>query len=72
MEKYGKALQATDDNIKQRMRFAWWINKAIDTHTHTHSENVIIIAFSRQQQLRERASKLRYTRTYEHIACLVE
>jgi hypothetical protein len=38
------------------------------THTHTHSEYVLLIAFSRQQWLRELDSMLRYT----HIACLVK
>jgi hypothetical protein len=47
------------------MRFASWINKATDTHTH--SEHVMLIAFSSQQWLRERASMLRYT----YVACLV-
>jgi hypothetical protein len=54
-EKYGRARQATDDNIIQRMRFACSITKATDTH----SEYVILIAFPRQQWLRERASLLR-------------
>jgi hypothetical protein len=45
-----------------RMRIACWIKKA----TETHSEHVIIIAFTRQQWLRERASMLRYT----YITCL--
>jgi hypothetical protein len=63
VEKYGTAGQATDDNIIQRMRFACWITKATDTH----SEYVILIAFPRQQWLRERASMLRYT----YIAPLV-
>jgi hypothetical protein len=54
-EKYGTARQATDDNIIRRMRFACWITKATDTH----SENVILIAFLRQQWLRERATMLR-------------
>jgi hypothetical protein len=35
----------------RRMRFACWISKAIATH----SEYVILIAFPRQQWLRERA-----------------
>ena len=35
------------------------------THTNTHLEYVILIAFPRQQPLRERASLLRYKR----IAC---
>jgi hypothetical protein len=54
MEKYGMAGQDTDDSIIRRMRFACWINKATDTH----SEYVILIAFPRQQWLRERASML--------------
>ena len=57
MEKYGTARQTTDDNIIRRMRFAFWIAKATDTH----SEYVILIVFARQQWLRERASALRYT-----------
>ena len=63
VEKYGTARQATDDNIIRRMRFACWITKATDTH----SECVILIAFPRQQWLRERSSMLRCTYT----ACLV-
>jgi hypothetical protein len=35
VEKYGRARQATDDNIIWRMRFACFINKATDTHAHT-------------------------------------
>jgi hypothetical protein len=49
--KYGRAGQATDDNITRRMRIACWIPKTTDTH----SEYVIIIAFPQQQGLRERA-----------------
>jgi hypothetical protein len=63
VEKYGTARQATDDNIIRRMRFAYWITKATDTH----SDYVIFIAFPQQQRLRERASMLRHTYT----ACLV-
>jgi hypothetical protein len=63
VEKYGTARQVTDDNIIRRMRFACWITKATDTH----SEYVILIAFLRQQWLRDRASLLRYT----YIACLL-
>ena len=40
-----------------RMRTACWITKATDTH----SEYVILIAFARQQWLRERATILRFT-----------
>jgi hypothetical protein len=57
VEKYGTARQATDDNIIRRMRFAWWITKATDTH----SEYVRFIEFPREQWLRERASILRCT-----------
>ena len=39
MEKYGRAGQATDDNIIRRMRFAGWITEATDTH----SECVILL-----------------------------
>jgi hypothetical protein len=52
---YGRARQATDDNIIQRMRLACWIPKA----TNTHSEFGILISFSLQQWLRELASLLR-------------
>ena len=41
----------------RRMRVACWIPKA----KNIHSEHVILIAFARQQWLRERASMLRYT-----------
>ena len=45
------------------MRITCWIPKAI----HTQSEYVILIAFTLQKWLHERASVLRYT----YIACLV-
>jgi hypothetical protein len=32
VEKYGTAVQDTDDNIIRRMRTAWWISKATNTH----------------------------------------
>jgi hypothetical protein len=35
-KKYGRARQATNDDVVRNMRFAWWINKATGTHTHTH------------------------------------
>jgi hypothetical protein len=54
VEKYGRARQDTDDNIIRRMRFVCWITKATDTHW----EYVILIAYQRQQWLRERASVL--------------
>jgi hypothetical protein len=49
MEKYGRARQGTDDNIKRRMRFARWITKATDTH----SEYVILYCFSTAKMLSE-------------------
>ena len=63
VEKYVRTIQVTDENITRRMRFACWMTKA----TNTYSEYVILIAFPRQEWLRERSSMLRYT----HIACLV-
>ena len=55
MGKHGTARRAAVDDIIRRMRIAGWITKATDTH----SECVILIAFSQQQWLRERASILR-------------
>ena len=52
MEKYGAAVQATDDNVIRRMRIEFWIPKA----TNTYSEYVILISFPLQ-----RASMIRYT-----------
>ena len=45
--------------------FACWIPKATDKH----SEYVILIAFLRQQWLRERASFIRSTYTAFHVHC---
>jgi hypothetical protein len=59
VEKYGKAGQATDDNIIRRMRCACWITTATDTH----SEYLIFIVFLPQQWLRERDSKFSHTYT---------
>jgi hypothetical protein len=47
VKKYGRAEQATDDNIIRRMCIACWIPKA----TKTLSEYAILIAFSLQQWL---------------------
>jgi hypothetical protein len=47
--------RSTDDNTIRRMRFACRITKDTDAH----SEYVILIAFPRQQLLRERTSVLR-------------
>jgi len=63
VDKYGTARQITDGNIIRRMRGAYWLTKAKDTH----SEYVILIAFPLQQWVHATASILRYT----YIACLV-
>jgi hypothetical protein len=63
VEKCGTAGQATDENIIRRMRLARRITKAIDIH----SEYVIIIALSRQPQLRERVSVLHLF--VHHLSC---
>jgi hypothetical protein len=63
VEKYGRARQTTDNSITWRMRFALLTPEP----KGTHSEYVILIAFPRQQWLRERASMLRYT----YVACVV-
>ena len=49
VEKYVRTKQATDVNVTRR--FMCWITKATDAH----SEYVILIAFPRQQWLRERS-----------------
>ena len=55
MEKYGRIIQDTDDNIIRRMHIAWWITKA------TYPEQLILIAFPLPQWIHERASLLRCT-----------
>jgi len=55
VEYYGTARHATDDNILRRMRIAYWIPNA----TNTHSECVIRISFPLEQWLGRRASMLR-------------
>ena len=57
MEKYCRAGQDTDGNMKWRMRIACRITRARDTH----SQYVTLIAFPPQQCLHERTSILRYT-----------
>ena len=65
MEKYGRARQATDGNIMRRMRAACWMTKAKNTLT----EYALLIAFTREQLLRERYSVLRL---YAHrLSCLL-
>jgi hypothetical protein len=60
---YVRVGQATADNIIKCMRIVCWITKATDKY----SEYVILIAFPRQQWLRERAAMLCYT----YIVCTV-
>jgi hypothetical protein len=55
MEKYGKERHSADDSIIRRMRFAYWLAKATDTH----SEYAVLTAFPQEQWLRERATMLR-------------
>jgi hypothetical protein len=57
VEKYGKGGQSTDYNMTRRMRIACWTTKA----TNTNTGYVKIIAFPRQQWLRERTLMLRCT-----------
>jgi hypothetical protein len=59
VEEYGRAREATDNNIIRRMRIAGWIPKA----TNTYTEYVIFIVFPLQQRLHLRASILRCTCT---------
>ena len=54
VEQYGWAGDATDGNIIQRMRIKCCLTKATDSR----SEYGILVALSRQQWLRERASVL--------------
>ena len=56
-EKYGRARQATDDNVVGYLHFTCWIIKATDTH----SAYVILLDFPLQQWLHESAYVLHYT-----------
>jgi len=62
VEKFGTDWQAADDNLAHAL-CVLWITKA----TNTHSECVMLIAFPRQEWLRERAS---VSRLYVHcLSC---
>jgi hypothetical protein len=63
VEKYCRVGQATDGSIIRRMCIVCRITKTRDTH----SQYVILIAFTLQQWLRERATMICYT----YIACFV-
>jgi hypothetical protein len=54
VEKYGRARRATDENIIRNKRFLCRVTKA----TNTQKEYFILLAFPRQQRLRESASVL--------------
>ena len=47
VEEYGRAREATDDNVIRRMRFTSWITKVL--HTHIHFKYVILNADPRQE-----------------------
>jgi hypothetical protein len=65
-KRYGTTEETTDENLIQRMRFAWWVTKA----TSTSSEYVISIDLPRQQWLiRKRLSITLYVH-YLH-SCIV-
>jgi hypothetical protein len=63
VEKYGRARPATGNNIIRRMRFAYKITKA----ANTHSECVLLFYFPRRQWLRKSSSVLHCA----YMACLV-
>jgi hypothetical protein len=63
VEKYGIDRQATDDNITRRMRFAFWITKAIDTH----SEYVVLTSLTRKNGYANAPQWY----VYMHSVCLV-
>jgi hypothetical protein len=46
VEECGRAKEATDDNTKQRMRFACWMTKVTHTHAHTASEHLIFFFYN--------------------------
>jgi hypothetical protein len=63
VKKYGRARQATDENVMKLMHFACFKTKA----TNSHTEYVILIAFVLQKWLDKRTFMLQFT----YIAYLV-
>jgi hypothetical protein len=57
-QKFGKARQATSDNIIWRISFACWKIKATDKH----SEYIILIVFARNEP---------HCYVYTYVTCLV-
>lgn len=55
VEKYCSAEEIKDEHTLSCINFACWVNRA----TNAHLDHVILIAFSRQQRLREGASMIR-------------
>jgi hypothetical protein len=55
VEKYCSAEEIKVENTLRRMHFACWVTQA----TNAHFDHVILIAFPRQQRLREGASMIR-------------
>ena len=55
VEKYCSAEEIKDENTLRHMHFACWVTQA----TNAHLDYVILIAFLRQQRLREGASMIR-------------
>jgi len=55
VEKYCSAEEITDENTLRCMHFACWVIQI----TNAHLDYVLLIAFPRQQPLRESASVLR-------------
>jgi hypothetical protein len=62
VEKYGRTMQTTDNNIFTAQVCCMSDNQGMNADTH--SEYVILSAFSQQKWLRERASMLRL-----HVHC---
>jgi hypothetical protein len=67
VEKSFRARQATDDNVIGRMRVAYWIGKATDTH----SEYAVLNGFLLQQGLHERVSLLLYMYSASFVEVLI-
>jgi len=64
---YSTNREATDDNKIRRIRFAWWISKATDSHT----EYVTLIAFQRQQWLLWTRLCVMFIRKFSVLYCKI-
>ena len=63
MEKIGRAKEATDNSIIRRRKYTIVLPDNKGNNADTHSEYLVVIAFPRQEWLRERTLILRYTYT---------